>query len=166
MQDDYKVTAHLVLNLGLRYERIGDISDALGRTSNFDISRADPNPPADGSLNGFVVASNFPRDASAGVTRSSSLLAIAGDGQNTLNPRIGFAGIAGYRGRVVLRGGYGIYHETPTGQPNLQLLTNPPFSDYRLVEGPVNAAATWATPIAPFTGTFPFFTPLLAEPLL
>ena len=159
-QDDYKVTPHLVLNLGFRYERIGDISDALGRTSSFDITRADPNPPASGSLNGFVVGSNFPGTLPAGVIRSSSLLAIAGDGQNTLNPRVGFAWeLPGTAGGIVLRGGYGIYHEMPTGQPNLQLLTDPPFSDERELEATANATATWATPFAPFTGTFPFFTP-------
>jgi len=158
-QDDYKVTQHLTLNLGFRYDRIGDISDALGRTSNFDINRADANPAAGGSLNGFVVGSNFPGTLPAGVTRSSSLLAIAGNGQNTLNPRVGFAWQLPDAGRVVLRGGYGIYHETPTGQPNLQLLTNPPFSELREPTGPGNGAANWANPIAPFTGTFPNFTP-------
>jgi hypothetical protein len=158
-QDDYKLTSHLTLNLGFRYERIGDISDALGRTSNFDINRADPNPPASGSLNGFVVGSNFPGTLPAGVTRSPSLLGIAGDGQNTLNPRVGFAWQLPDAGRVVLRGGYGMYHETPTGQPNLQLLTNPPFSELREVEGANNGAANWANPIAPFAGTFPNFTP-------
>jgi hypothetical protein len=158
-QDDYKVTPKLTLNLGFRFERIGDISDASGRGSNFDINRADPNPPASGSLDGFVVASNFAGTLPTGVTRSPNLLAIAGDGQNTLNPRVGFAyQLPGAR-QVVLRGGYGVYHETPTGQPNLQLLTNPPFSQLRELEGSPNGAANWAVPIAPFTGTFPTFTP-------
>ena len=158
-QDDYKLTPHLTLNVGFRYDRVGDISDALGRTSNFDINRADPNPPASGSLNGFVVGSNFSGTLPAGVTRSPSLLAIAGNGQNTLNPRVGFAYQLPDAGRVVLRGGYGMYHETPTGQPNLQLLTNPPFSELRQLEGANNGAANWANPIAPFAGTFPNFTP-------
>jgi hypothetical protein len=158
-QDDYKLTPRLTLNLGFRYERIGDISDALGRTSNFDFNRADPNPPDTGSLTGFIVGSNFPGTLPDGVTRSSSLLAIAGVGQNTLNPRVGFAYQLPYTNRVVLRGGYGMFHETPTGQPNLQLLTNPPFSQLRELEGGSNGAADWANPIAPFNGTFPTFTP-------
>ena len=156
-QDDFKVTPTLTLNLGFRFERIGDISDALGRTSNFDITRADPNPPASGSLAGFVVASNFPGTVPEGVTQSSTLLAIAGDGQNTLNPRVGFAWQVPGVHQLVLRGGYGIFHETPTGQPNLQLLTNPPFSELRELEGAPNGAANWANPIAPFSGTFPTF---------
>lgn len=159
VQDDYKVTPRLTLNLGFRYDRIGDISDALGRSSNFDIGRADPNPPAAGSLKGFVVGSNFPGTLPADVTRSSTKLAIAGDGQNTLNPRVGFAYELPYTDRVVVRGGYGMFHETPTGQPNLQLLLNPPFSQFRLFVGASNAAADWASPIPPFTGTFPNFTP-------
>ncbi len=159
VQDDYKITPRLTLNLGFRYERVGDISDALGRTSSFDINAGDPNPPTAGTLQGFIVGSNFPGTLPPGVTRSSSKLAIAGDGQNTLNPRVGFAWQLPDSDNVVLRGGYGIYHETPTGQPNLQLLTNPPFAELRELEGPSNAAANWATPIAPFSGTFPFFTP-------
>jgi hypothetical protein len=158
-QDDYKLTPHLTLNLGFRYDRIGDISDALGRTSNFDINRADPNPPASGSLSGFVVGSNFSGTLPAGVTRSSSLLGIAGDGQNTLNPRVGFAWQLPDAGRVVLRGGYGIYHETPSGQPNIQLLLNPPFSEFRELSGSANGAANWANPLPQFTGSFPNFTP-------
>lgn len=157
-QDDYKVTPRLILNLGFRYDRIGDISDALGRTSNFDINRAEANPSASGSLAGFVVGSNYPGTLPAGVIRSSSKLAIAGTGQNTLNPRVGFAYQLPNTGRVVLRGGYGIYHETPTGQPNLQLLLNPPFSQFRLLVGASNGAANWANPIPPFAGTFPNFT--------
>ncbi len=141
-QDDYRVTPHFTLNLGFRYERIGDISDALGRTSNFNIDQANPNPPAGGSLSGFVVGSNFSGTVPSGVTRSSSLLATAGVGQNTLNPRVGFAWQLPDAGRVVLRGGYGIYHETPTGQPNLQLLTNPPYSDLRELQGQANAAGS------------------------
>ena len=158
-QDDYKVTPRLTLNLGFRYERVGDISDALGRTANFDITRANPNPPAAGSLQGFIVGSNTTATIPAGVTRSSSKLAIAGDGQNTLNPRVGFAWQVPGSDRMVLRGGYGIYHETPTGQPNLQLLVNLPYGELRQLVGPTNGAANWAQPIAPFTTKFPFFAP-------
>ncbi len=158
-QDDYKVTPRLTLNLGFRYERIGDISDAMGRGSNFNITTANPNPPASGSLQGFVVASNFSGTPPPGVTRAPGKLPYAGDGQNTLNPRVGFAWQLPETGRVVLRGGYGIFHETATGQPNIQLLLNPPFGQLREFVGAGNAAANWATPLPPFTGTFPFFTP-------
>jgi hypothetical protein len=158
-QDDYKVTPRLTLNLGFRYERVGDISDALGRISNFDITRANPNPPATGSLQGYVVESNFPGTTPLGVTRSSSKLAIAGNGQNTLNPRVGFAWQLPGTNALVLRGGYGIYHETATNQPGIQLELNPPYGQLRELVGSTNGATNWAVPFAPFTGTFPYFVP-------
>ena len=158
VQDDYKLTPHLTLNLGFRFERVGGISDALGRTGNFDIATSDPNPPAGGSLAGFVVGSNFSAGPlPAGVVRSPSKLGIEGIGQNTMNPRVGFSWQIPQVGHVVLRGGYGVYHQTPTGQPNLQLLTNPPFGEVRENLGATNAAATFAAPIPPLTSTFPQF---------
>ena len=158
-QDDWKVTPHLTLYLGVRFDRLGDISDGLGRNSNFDISRANPNPPAGGTTQGFIVENNFPGAVPAGVIQNPGKLVIAGNGQNTVNPRIGFAyQLPGTDGKLVLRGGYGLFHETPTGQPFLQLLTNPPFSSLRQLAGTQNAAANWAQPIAPFTSTFPIFS--------
>ncbi|HEX4019723.1 MAG TPA: carboxypeptidase regulatory-like domain-containing protein [Acidobacteriaceae bacterium] len=158
-QDDYKVTPRLTLNLGFRYERVGDISDALGRGSNFNLDIANPNPPASGSLAGYVVASNFKGTPPPGVTRAPGKVPFDGDGQNTLDPRVGFAWQLPENGRVVLRGGYGIYHETLTGQPNLQLVLNPPYGQLRELVGGTNAAANWAQPFPPFTQTFPFFAP-------
>jgi hypothetical protein len=159
VQDDYKLTPRLTLNLGFRFERVGDIADNLGRNSNFNFTAANPNPPAGGTLQGFVVGSNFPGAVPAGVVKNPGKLAFAGDGQNTINPRVGFAWQLPKNDRVVLRGGYGVYHETATGQPNLQLVLNPPFGEFREFIGPFNAAATWANPLPPFTQSFPFFTP-------
>lgn len=156
-QDDYKLTPNLTLNLGFRFERVGGISDSLGRTGNFDTALANPNPPANGSLQGFIVASNYHGSLPDGVTRASNKLAIEGLGQNTVNPRVGFAWQLPDARRIVLRSGYGIYHSTPSGQPNLQLLTNPPFGEIREYVGATNGPATLAAPIPPLAGTFPQF---------
>ena len=59
-QDDYRVGKSLTLNIGVRYERIGQFGDKLGRNSSFDISKVDANPPPGGSVAGYIVASNFP----------------------------------------------------------------------------------------------------------
>ena len=71
-QDDYKITRSLTLNLGLRYERLGQFADQLGRNSSFDVTKADPDPPPAGSLAGYVVASNFPGTVPPGVLRADN----------------------------------------------------------------------------------------------
>ena len=99
----------MTLNLGLRYERLGQFGDRLGRNSSFDVSKADANPPPSGSLAGYIVASNFPGVLPPGVVRANNTFGNYGDGQNTIAPRIGFAWqILPTTSRLVLRGGYGI----------------------------------------------------------
>src|SRR5260370_6775519 len=91
VQDGFKVSRRLTLNLGFRYERLGDIGDELGRNSNFDYRKANQNPPATGSVQGFVVPSNYKGPLPDGVTKLSNNLGVSGTGQNTWNPRVGFA---------------------------------------------------------------------------
>lgn len=99
----------LTLNIGLRYERIGQFGDNLGRNSSFDLSKADANPPAGGSLAGYIVASNFSGTLPSGVTRANNPFGNYGEGQNTIAPRIGFAWqLLPSSSALVLRGGYGI----------------------------------------------------------
>ena len=159
VQDDLKLTSRLTLNLGMRFEHLGDLGDELGRNSSFDISNANPNPSASGTLQGFVISNNYPGTAPAGVTQLGNDLGIRGDGQNTWNPRIGFAWQIPPSQRVVLRGGYGIYHQRITGQPLIQLLLNQPFGMLRQFVAFDNAAASFANPFPPGTPTFPSFTP-------
>ena len=152
-QDDYKILKSLTLNLGLRYERLGQFGDRLGRNASFDISRADPNPPAGGSVAGYIVASNFPGEAPPGVLRVGNTFGNYGDGQNTIAPRIGFAWqFLPRTSRMVLRGGYGAYYSRPTGQAFYQNILGAPFSVFRLNAGATNAHATFQ---APFQQPFP-----------
>ena len=131
-QDDIKVTSKLTLNVGFRYERLGDLSDELGRNSSFDPARADHTGA--GSQAGFIVASNLKGvDLPAGVIRAPNEAATNGLGKNTWGPRIGFAWELP-SGKTVLRGGYGIYYSRTSGQPILQELTGPPFGQIRFVQ--------------------------------
>ena len=152
-QDDYRVLKSLTLNFGLRYERLGQFADNLGRNASFDFTRADPNPSASGSIEGYVVASNFPGVVPANVTRVNNEFGSYAVGQNTVAPRLGFAWqVLPVSSRLVLRGGYGIYYSRPTGQAFYQNIFGAPFSEFRLIAGMANANATFQ---APFQQPFP-----------
>lgn len=154
IQDDIKLTSSFTLNLGLRYERLGHLADTGGRNSGFDISLATPNPPAGGSLAGFTVSSNFPGTVPAGVTQLDNEFGLRGKGMNSFDPRVGFAwklpdSFLPFSERMVLRGGYGIYHTRATGQAFLQLATARPFAALRQFQGVPNATASFASPFQP-----------------
>ena len=161
VQDDYTIRKSLTLNLGLRYERLGQFGDRLGRNASFDFGKADPNPPPGGSVAGYVVASNFPGVPPTGVLRANNTFGNFGVGQNTIAPRIGFAWrFLPSSTRLVLRGGFGAYYSRPTGQAFYQNLLGAPFSTFRLNAGVANASATFQAPFAqpfPTPESFPMF---------
>jgi hypothetical protein len=152
-QDNYRITEALTFILGLRYERLGQFSDRLGRNSSFDVSKADPNPPAQGSTAGYIVASNFEGVIPPGVVRADNEFANNANGQDTLAPRIGFAWqLLPNVSQLLLRAGYGMYYSRPTGQAFFQSVFAAPFSTGTLNIGQTNAAATFQ---APFPQPFP-----------
>jgi outer membrane receptor protein involved in Fe transport len=107
IQDDWKVTPRLTLNLGLRYDYFAPAVEANNRQSNFDY--------ATGTL--ITAGSNGASDAL--VTADKANFA----------PRIGFAWTPTASGNTVIRGAYGIFYsgqEIRTAAP-LQLAYNLPF---------------------------------------
>jgi hypothetical protein len=157
VQDDIKLTSRLMVNLGFRFDHLGLPGEVHGENSSWDISQLDPNPPAGGSLAGMVVSNNFPGTLPAGVVTSGNDLGIKKPGQNTLNPRIGFAWTLPGTNRFVLRGGYGAYHQKITNQPFIQQLGNAPFN---MVQVQVPAfTSSFANPFPPDPGAFPQFPP-------
>jgi hypothetical protein len=158
IQDNYRITKSLTLNLGLRLEHIGDLGSANGG-GNVDVSQINPNPPASGSLNGYIVNSNYNGPpAPTGVIQGKNTFGFNGDGQNTWNPRLGFAWVLPGTGQVVLRGGIGVYHSTTEGQMNLLLCAEAPTGIWAVYTGSYNSASTDANPF-PYTPTFPLFAP-------
>jgi hypothetical protein len=114
VQDDWKVTRNLTLNLGLRY----DIE--LPRTERFDrYSWFDPNVPSpiDGQVPGLQLrgALRFTDEE----TRSPF-----DTDMNNVQPRVGFA--YALNDRTTVRGGYGIYYSVS----NVSITSDfgPPFS--------------------------------------
>jgi Carboxypeptidase regulatory-like domain/TonB dependent receptor len=160
-QDDYRIRKSLTINLGLRYERLGQFGDKLGRNASFNIGKADPNPGPGGSVAGYVLASNFPGVPPPGVLRANNPFGNDGAGQNTLAPRIGFPWqVLPRTSRLVVRGGYGVYYSRPTGQAFYQNLLGAPFSVFRLNAGAANANATLQAPFPqpfPTPDSFPLF---------
>jgi hypothetical protein len=160
-QDDWRLTNSFTLNIGVRYEHLGQFGDRLGRNGSFDVSKADPNPPPSGSQAGYVVTSNFSGLLPPGVVRASNTFGNYGLGQNTVAPRIGFAWqFLPRTSRAVLRGGYGVYYSRPTGQASYQSIFGAPFAEFRLNAGTANAGATFQAPFPqpfPTPNSFPMF---------
>src|SRR5271170_1330887 len=160
-QDNFRINEALTINLGLRYERLGQFGDRLGRNSSFDISKADPNPPPQRSTAGYIVASNFAGTPPPGVIRAGNTFADYAEGQNTLAPRLGFAWQALPNvPQLLVRGGYGWYCSRPSGQAFFQSVLGPPFSLAHLKIGSGNATASFQAPFPqpfPTPESFPLF---------
>jgi hypothetical protein len=159
-QDDFRVTKRLTVNLGLRYDHIGDFGDALGRNSGFDVSKANPNPPPGGTIAGTTVPNNFPGTVPSGAIKLGNDFGLNGDGQNTWNPRIGFAyQLPKTHDKVVIRGGYGVYHSRSTGQPFLQLISAPPYGQFRIFSAGSAGPFSEQQPLPLASPAFPTFIP-------
>jgi len=156
-QDDIRLSSRFNLNLGLRYEHQGVIGDSGGRASIFNIALADTNPPPEGSVAGYTVASNYLGTIPPEVTRGKTSGAINGDGQNAWAPRVGFSWQLPKTNRFVLRGGYGLFYTRTTGQPFLQLLASPP---YGLIQ--TQFFAPFSDPFPPQQAAFPYYPPYSA----
>ncbi len=115
VQDDWKVTSRLTLNLGLRYELETPVNERYNRLlSGFDSTT--PNPVNDAARANYAMSPlpEFPASAFralGGLTwvDGTSRTPYFGEKNNFL-PRVGFA----YQldGKTILRGGYGIYYNS------------------------------------------------------
>ena len=170
-QDDFKVTSRLTLNLGFRYDRNGYQNDALGKNVGFDPSQITPysvpgtsctTPNGTGSLLGYTVSSNYSGTPPCQVLKLSSESGFNPGGNNTWNPRVGFAWRLPHSERFVLRGGYGIYHSILTGQPQLNTTEGQPFFSVRVLAAGNNSASSLGEPFQPSTTVFPSYTPYTA----
>ncbi|HET6978842.1 MAG TPA: carboxypeptidase regulatory-like domain-containing protein [Pyrinomonadaceae bacterium] len=161
VQDDWKFSRRLTLNLGLRYDFFGFPSDIRGRFVNFlpeQFRQGTVAVPA-GPPNGFVQAEG---GSLADVPEVDSTL-VPSD-KNNFSPRIGFALRLNRAGSVVLRGGYGIYYDRFSARfANTQLLNYPYFA---LAVGLPGLLRTFADPFIPVPqpGAFPL-NPTIPSPL-
>ena len=104
VQDDYKVSARLTLNLGLRWEYNGVPYEKHDRLSIYDFA-----------------SNSLVREGVNGAQPYRQQF-------TNFGPRIGFAYDPFGGGKTVVRGGFGIYYDQPTTNIVIGLGTNPPFS--------------------------------------
>ncbi len=90
LQDDWKVTPRLTLNLGVRYDYLQPLFDSKGRMTNIE-------------QNGLFVT-NLVTPATAKYSRM-----VRGD-KNNFGPRVGLAWRPNFVPDAVIRAGYGIYY--------------------------------------------------------
>jgi hypothetical protein len=161
LQDDIKLTQRLTVNAGLRYEIFGPPAEIHGRLSNFDPSIAEGQVPAAGSLSGYTLPANFPGPVPVGVTKTSTAGLWLTD-YHDLSPRLGFALQLTGEPILVLRGGYGIYYDRPSGGFTEGQSGGQPFSLQELNFGVQNAGSTLQNPFDPLlppASSFPIYQP-------
>jgi len=126
VEDDYRVAKRLTLNLGLRWEYFGNISELNGRISSFDPSLVPPSAAAvggNGVLAGLLVPSNVPRFGKPGVSSST----LYDQDWKNFAPRFGFAYDVFGNAKLAVRGGYGIYYNRISAISPLQTEGQVPF---------------------------------------
>jgi hypothetical protein len=114
VQDDWRMTSSMTLNLGLRYEYDSPYSEEQGRTVNgFDPTASTSVATAAAAAyaknpNPLLPPSQF--DASGGLTFPASGGAVYTTGSGMVSPRVGFAWTPGrLHGKTVIRAGFGIF---------------------------------------------------------
>ncbi len=133
IQDDWKLSAKLTLNLGLRYELDLPPYDTRGRISTFDPALYRPRalsifgfplgPPA----SGFVQAGNVIAQYDLSDVSNVGKRVVQSVDPNNFAPRIGFAYSPLRANRLAVRGGYGIFYSRSSFTSVNNSLFAPPF---------------------------------------
>jgi hypothetical protein len=181
IQDNWKVTPRLTLNLGLRWDGIPHTIEKNNRQSNFYYNLYNPADAATiNPTNGTIVPGSpglgtSPNSILAGYPIYLNGIGIAGHNYTGVNggsftvprglvqndwglfaPRVGFAYDLTGKGNTVLRGGFGTMYERIQGNDVYNAGPNPPFTltstlSNVLLSNPAIAVATGTAAVAPIT---------------
>ncbi len=172
-QDDYKVSQRLTVNLGLRWEYDGNLSDKYGNSVNLWPSAilAVPNPqtttlptpgvplfPVGGSYAGWVTTSNYNGPLFPGITNSGHIIATQnGIPKDDFGPRVGFAYQPTKSNKLVLRGGFGYFYDRIDGNLLVHSIEqSPPYAPTLDQPASTNQFSSLAAPFEQYTlGEFP-----------
>ena len=145
VQDDYRWSPRLTLNVGMRWEGMSFGHDKLYRAGIFD-----PQLAAQG-LNPFLIPEKVNLAGFKGTPGvSDCALAKCFDGNN-FAPRVGFAWDVKGDQKTVVRGGYGFYYQRLSNQNILQNSLAAPFTVQPLSSNPTPNSFQLANPF----GTIP-----------
>jgi hypothetical protein len=134
IQDDWKTTRRLTLNIGLRYELNPQPTEIRNRISSFDFVSGRPLAASNNDdridKDAFIFFSQADLDY-MGVTTGHALGFPARSLRNTqyrnFAPRFGFSYDMFGNGRTVIRGGYGIFYTLIGGNLSTQSIGSVPF---------------------------------------
>jgi len=115
VQDDWRVTPNLTLNLGLAWALTTPITEAQGRQANFDVASEKMLVAGPASVAGCSICVHS--DGAAGVRMDKS----------ALEPRIGIAWKPFGKESTAVRAGYAIFHDSSWNQGAQGLWENPPY---------------------------------------
>jgi hypothetical protein len=120
LQDDYHVLPRLTLNLGLRYDNLGNPFEIKNQITNFDPSLLSSTALQTG---GAGLQAAFVTAGQNGVSRTTMLKANYG----SYSPRVGIAYDVLGNGKLAVRSGFGIYYQATGYALQLANSGNPPF---------------------------------------
>jgi len=140
VQDDWRVTSNLTLNLGFAWSLATPETEVQNRQADFNVQNLQWYvPKGSPALSGCTVC--IPTDGRAGIQFDKT----------ALEPRIGFAWKAMGSDKTVVRGGYGIVHDSAWNQGGQGLWQNPPF--YAEVD-PCTFCFAYGSPVGSLSGGF------------
>ena len=160
--DDWKLSPRLTLNIGVRYEILGSITDKDGLITSYDPRRYAPPPPGGVTSAGFIMPENTKKPITGIPLVSNSLM--DSEDRNNFAPRIGFAYRLRENGNIVLRGGYGVFYERLQTRPMLNSLayTSLPWALASRPSGAANAASSFDRPFVDLPPLTAFPVPIEA----
>jgi hypothetical protein len=115
VQDDWRITNNLTVNIGLAWALVTPITEAGGRQANFNFQTGK-----------YLVAGNSPQASCAICIHTDGAVGIQFD-KTAFEPRLGFAWKPFGSSSTAVRGGYAIFHDSAWNQGAQGLWQNPPY---------------------------------------